>query len=98
MFRRPILILYFGLLVELSRTHVRATHTTHLILFNFLRISPSLLLPKTCVKSIYFLGCKVMWPRAKVFFSFPFDGDCYETTKSLVKISVQKFMVNFVKS
>ena len=94
----PILILHFGLLVELSRTHVRATQPTHLILFNLLRISPSPLVPEMCVKSIYFLGCKVTWPWAKVFFGFLFDGDCNELPKSLVKISEQTFMVNYVKS
>jgi hypothetical protein len=94
----PILLLHFDLLVELSRSHVRATQPTHLILFNLLRISPSALVPATCVRSIYFLGCKVTWPRANVFFGFLYDGDCNELTKSLVKILEQKFMVNFAKS
>jgi hypothetical protein len=92
-FWRPILILHFGLLVEPSRTHVRATHPNHPFLFNLLLISPSLLLPTSGVKEIYFLGCKVTWPRAKVFFSFLFDGDCDKPPKSLVNILVQKFMV-----
>jgi len=63
-----------------------------------LRISPPLLPPATCFKSFYFLGRKVTWPRVTVLFSFLFDDDCNEPQHSHVKISVQKLMLNCVKS